>query len=388
MKKSSQPRLLLVIVALFWFGQYVYFPYQTPYLLAFGVTSSVLGIVIGAYGFTQLIVRMPVGIIADKKPRQKFFILIGILAVGLASLIRIFLPSEIGFLTANLLSGVASSMWISFMVLYSNYFDKKSQQKAMGNVVASLNMGVLFGFLSASLLYDTMGMQILCIMSAASAAIAIVLALFISEPKVSFERLPVKKLVTVYADRRLILFSLLALIFMGITSATTLTFTIQLAKNLGANGLEVGLSSIAYITMSFLSSLFISTKFAVKYGSKIWIPAMMLLLAIYCAAAPNCPSIGFIYAVQALAGISNGILFSCYPAEAMQNVPPEKKSTAMGFFQAVYAIGITLMPIMAGVVADVSDINAAFYMMAIVMLAGFACTLFYYYVWQKKRLAG
>lgn len=50
-KLNYQKNLLLIIVVLFWFAQYVYVPFQTPYLLTMQVSSSMIGIIIGIYGF-------------------------------------------------------------------------------------------------------------------------------------------------------------------------------------------------------------------------------------------------------------------------------------------------------------------------------------------------
>lgn len=46
-KLNYQKNLLLIIVVLFWFAQYVYVPFQTPYLSTMQVSSSMIGIIIG-----------------------------------------------------------------------------------------------------------------------------------------------------------------------------------------------------------------------------------------------------------------------------------------------------------------------------------------------------
>ena len=42
--------LLLMIVSMFWFAQYVYVPYQTPFLIEMGTTTDTVGR--QAYGHT------------------------------------------------------------------------------------------------------------------------------------------------------------------------------------------------------------------------------------------------------------------------------------------------------------------------------------------------
>ena len=364
---SHQPLLLLIIVGMYWFSQYVSMPYQTPYLLSIGTAASWAGVVVGAYGFTQLLLRLPVGLMADRKGNHKPFILIGVLAAGGASFLRVFFPHAIGFLCANLLAGTASAMWISFMVLYSSYFSEKEIQKATAKIIAVNNLGILFGFLAGTLFYDQMGMQFLCILSGVASIPAIFLALRIREPVLNIPRLAVKELVHVYCDKKLLLFSAFALIQQGILMSTCMSFTTEIAQQRGASGWEIGLCSIVYIAAAVLTSYFSSSRMAIRFGGRLWIPLIFGCLGLYCLLVPILPNVAWFYPVQLLAGASTGILFPFCTSETMKNIPLEKKSTAMGFFQAVYAIGMTFFPIATGSLAQMFPIQAAFS-----ILAGFA----------------
>lgn len=180
-KLNYQKNLLLIIVVLFWFAQYVYVPFQTPYLSTMQVSSSMIGIIIGIYGFSQMILRMPIGIMADKNGRHKLFIILGVTASALASVFRIILEPQTGFLVGNILSGFASAMWISFMVLYASYFTCENLQRAMGLIMAANNIGVLGGFVLSTLSYNHLGMNFLCLLSICSGVPAILLSFGIKE---------------------------------------------------------------------------------------------------------------------------------------------------------------------------------------------------------------
>lgn len=379
-----QQGLLLAIVGMYWFSQYVYMPYQTPYLLSIGAAASLAGIVVGAYGFTQLLLRLPVGLLADRRGKHKTFILLGAVSVGAASLLRTLFPNEIGFLCANLLAGMASAMWISFMVLYSGYFRAEEMQKAMGRIITVNNLGILFGFLAGTLLYDRMGMQFLCILSCAVSIPAVALALLIREPSPNLPRLPIHELVRVCLDKKLLLFSLFALVQQGVLMSTCMSFTTEIAKQRGASGWEIGLCSIVYIAAAVATSYFSSSNTAAKLGGRGWIPLIFGGLVLYCILIPLVPNVWWIYPVQVLAGASTGILFPFCTSEAMQNVPPEKKSTAMGFFQAVYAIGMTFFPIFTGALAQSFGLSVAFYFLTLLAATGVAVSLIYY---RKEKRA-
>ena len=64
-RRKRREWTLLAVVVLFWFAQYVYIPYQTPFLTGKGVAAWMIGTVVGAYGVTQMIFRLPVGVMAD-----------------------------------------------------------------------------------------------------------------------------------------------------------------------------------------------------------------------------------------------------------------------------------------------------------------------------------
>ena len=54
----------------------------------------------------------------------------------------------------------------------------------------------------------------------------------------------------------------------------------------------------------------------------------------------------------------------------MEGIPLEKKSTAMGFFQAVYAVGMTLIPMVTGYLVERADMRGGFDFLAILAILG------------------
>lgn len=375
---QQQKRILLTVITVFWFSQYIYIPYQATYLTSIGVVPSLIGLIVGAYGFSQLVLRMPVGLMADRKARHKPFILLGILLAGTASLFRILLPNEWGYLIGSILSGCASAMWISFMILFFSYYEKEQLQQASGLAVGANNFGILIGFLAGTLLHEKYGMQLLCALSFLLAIPAFFLSFFLKEADTGEDALPVKELVQVYFNKRLIVFSLLALIQQGVQLSTSMSFTTKIAQSRGASSVQIGVCSIIYILTAVISSYFTASKAAQKAGARIWIPVILLCLAAYCILLPNLPTVEWIYAAQILSGLSTGILFSFCTSEAMKDIPKAKSSTAMGFYQAVYAIGMTTFPMITGAVTGQFNIRTAYYVLAGITVVGLAGAIRFY----------
>lgn len=375
---AKQKTLLLWIVGMFWFAQYVYVPHQTPFLYELGTSSTLVGMVVGAYGLTQFLSRMPIGLLADRVGRHKGFIVFGVAAAGLASLLRVLMPNADGFLLGNLLSGLASGMWISFMVLFATYFAADKLQQSTGRIIAANNIGIFCGFVLSMISYEQYGMGFLCITGAIVSIIALILSLMIREDHTTQTPLPVRELVTVYRNKRLILFSMFALIQQGIMMSTSMSFTAQAARLIGATEWEIGMCAVVYIIAAVLSSYFAAGEFATRIGAKVWVPASSLALALYCLLVPNAPTPISFYGVQIFAGISTGVLFSYCTSEAMQEIPPTKRSTAMGYHQALYAIGMTIMPIITGRIVEGYDMTSAFYFLAVTSIIGVIISLIFY----------
>ena len=138
---------MCAITAFFWFTQYIYVPFLTPYLFTLSITATMVGLIVGAYGVTQLILRIPLGITVDIVRNHKLFIVIGTFLAGASSLGMIISPSPVLLCIANGVSGVASSSWISFTVLYPVYYEKSEGTKAIGTINLFTNAGRLAAFI-------------------------------------------------------------------------------------------------------------------------------------------------------------------------------------------------------------------------------------------------
>lgn len=195
-------------------------------------------------------------------------------------------------------------------------------------------------------------------------------------------------LIKVYADKRLIFFSILALVQQGILMATCMSFTTQIAHEINASAFQIGLLSIVYIIVAVLASYFSASNFARRLGSSLWIPFILFVLAIYCFAVPNIFSPNLLIAIQILAGLSTGIVFSFCISEAMKNVPIEKRSTAMGYYQAIYAVGMTIVPMIAGNIAEIYNLNIAFYLEGIIAVVATVASMIYFKYDNRKTIKG
>lgn len=288
----------------------MYIPYQTPYLLSLGLSGQAVGSIVGAYGISQMLLRLPLGMMADMGGTHKRLIVLGGLLAGTASILRVVLNSGAGFFAANLLSGFASAMWISFMVLYMSYFPANAQHTATSSLILCNNLGMLLGFLISFLCYEAVGMQMICVCSVAGGFGAAVLALGLSREEKPVQRAVPQELLRVCAGKRLLFFSLLALIQQGVQMSTTMSFTTQIMKELGASTQQVGLASVVYMVSAVGWSKFSSSALCAKIGARRWIPLVFLTTAAYCLLTPRASAVLTVYLLQTLPGLATGVLYT------------------------------------------------------------------------------
>ena len=285
---KRRENILLVTIVCFWFALYVYIPYQTPYLTALGVSAGTIGTVVGSYGVMQLLLRLPVGVMADYAGRHKPFVILGAALTGLACAVRFLIPDGTGFLIGNIISGCGASTWISYMVLFSGYYGRQEQQKATSRAIMACNLGMCLGFVFSTCFYAVTSMRFLCGAGVAAGALGVVLALSVREetkdPKTEQangngkeKRTSVRDLLYICFNRKLILFSLLALLQQGIQMATAMSFTTQILEDLGAGAAFIGCASVFYMIAAVVSAQFASTELCEKKGARFYIPVVFLL---------------------------------------------------------------------------------------------------------------
>ena len=371
------PNTLFIIMILYWFSLYTYIPFQVPYLYALNVTPSIVGIILGLYGASQMILRFPFGIISDYFGKYKIFIVLGSLLSAISCIIKMVYPTANGFLVGNILTGVAASTWLMYMVLYYSYFDRSKEHMAASKCLVANVIGMFLGFLFATIFYQKFGMNLMLIAAALAAFAATILALFLKEEKRD-KKSNIKDLILVIKNKRLLFFSVLSIIEQGIHMAASVSFTLNRIKELGGASYLVGIASLLNMFFAIVSAYIASTSFASKRGSKFYVPFSFVLLGLYCVSVILTKNIFVIVASQILSGLSIGMLASYLTSEALIEIDRDKKSSAMGFYQTAYSIGIFIYPIITGKIVEMYSIEIAYiFLTASAVICAFIALLYY-----------
>lgn len=376
----SQTARLLLVIGLFWFTQYVYVPYTTPFLLAQKVSADFVGLVVGFYGAIPFFTRLFVGIFSDKIGYYKPMIIVGCASAAVASLIRLYLPTGMGFLIANIISGFSSSMWMCFILFHTKTLTKENLQKGMGYVLAACNGGILLGFFASATLYEHFGMFLMCLLSVSGGTISTIISLSLKEPPNQNINPPkVSELLHVAYNKRLWFFSVIGMIQQGILMGTAMSFSNEVAHSLGASAWQIGIMTMTMTASYTASNLLSSTHTAIKIGPGILMTLSQICMALYCVLMVTVDSVYVLIPIQILLGTTGGFVFSWCSAEALSQIESYRRSTALGIFQSMFAIGMTAVPIVAGYLfAHTSSLNSAFFFQALLAIAGALATAIYY----------
>ena len=394
----SQNTKLLVIIALFWFAQYIYVPNTAPYLLAQKVTADFVGIIVGVYGGVQMSLRFPMGILADWLGKHKLIIIVGCAFSGGASVVRILESTGYGFLIANIMSGVASSLWVSFMLLSTKYITPDRMQTQIGYLFAANNFGIMLAFITSAVCFEGFGMDFLCLCSALSGALAMLLAMSLKEddpayahlhePPESKHRPLVADLIKVAKRKRIWFFAFLASIQQGVTMTTIMSFSNEAALRIGGSSYEMGLMTIVFILFNVISSYYSGKPPFTRISQGFLVSSALFMLAAYCFLSVMVTHIYLLIIIQVFLGWSFGFVFTIATSEAIVGVEHYRRSSAIGLFQALFAIGMTTVPIIAGriIELDDGDLKAAFFFQGWLCIIAFVATVYFYYMKRRNHL--
>ena len=363
-RAAQSARYLFLITALFWCAQYSYTQFINPELERMGMNAAFMGLVSGGYGFAQTLLRIPLGITADRLGRQKPFVVAGSLLAAISSAGFLMFYSPWGFLASRAVAGFASASWVSFTVLYSAYFSHSDGPRSISHLTASNMMGRLAGFFLVLFIIPHLGLKSSFALSLAAAALAFLLSTGLHEVQHAHQGISLATMLKVARDPYLLACSLVGILTQALAFSTYYGFTINVAKGLGADGKLLTWLNIALLIPNVLLNFLVTGRLLKRYSGRQLATAGFLVGALYCALVPLARDLPQLFALQVLGGSSSTLTFGVLIGQSVRDIPQAMRGVAMGFYQAVYGIGMTLGPILMGLLIDHQGMKAAFFIMA------------------------
>lgn len=377
--KQYRIPLFCLVTLLYWASLYTYVPVLTPYIESLGATHKMAGLIVGSYGFVQMLLRIPTGIISDKFHKRRFFISLG-LAFSLFSAGGMLLFKELTIiLLLRGLAGVAAATWVDFTILFSSYYKREETAKAIGTIMFYSTLGQTLAMFAGSYAADLTGFDATFIMGIFLAVTGVFLSLFLIEKNNPEVKPPaLKDIISVSTNKTLITVSLLAVLSQLVTFSTVFGFTPLFAnETLHISRFEMGLLTVFSSLPAAFSSL-LAGRFLTKYfNEKSLIIGGFLLTGIFTISVPFTQSLWLLLLTQVVAGIGRGLSFPMLMGLSIKDIPQNKRATSMGFFQAIYGLGMFIGPVTMGFLGDLFSLRAGFiFVGAIAILTALLAKMF------------
>lgn len=370
--------IFIVTTTLFWFSLYAYIPIFPGYIENSGASHRMVGLIIGSYGFSQMLIRIPLGIASDRLNKRKMFIIMG-LVFSLFSGFGLWAFKSAGsMLLFRSLAGVAAASWVTFSVLFSSYYKSGETTKAVGYIIAANNLGQVMAMLSGGALADWFGERSSFLLSAAAALAGLIAGIFIYENKnARKEPMTMVQLIEVGKSKNLIVLSILAILAQFIAYGTVYGFTPIVAKSLGADSSQLGLLTTLTVLPGIPAGALSGSFFGRRFGERRTLLAGFIVVAMACIAIPLAKSYTLLVLTQLIGGFGRGVVFPLLMGLCIKNVEDSKRGSAMGFFQAIYGLGMFMGPVVVGWISDVANLNTGFFITAFVgIVAAIGVVLF------------
>lgn len=369
--------VLNLAVIFLWMSMYTYVPTLTSYATSLGATAAMIGAIGGAYGIMQIALRVPLGILSDKIGRDRLILLIGFVILVFAAVLFIVVHDVFWVMIARGVSGAAAAWWVVICSSYAKFNAEENQVKAQGMLNASSNGGKVVAALAGGLLAQAFGLHAPFYFALIAALVGLGCILLFQTPRESKKIVPPsgKELLSLLKNKDMMVFSILAIFGQILSFAFPSYFTSEAAKLLGADSSQLGMLMVVYFLFSAVSSLFVGTKAYKKLGGIKCLALCFLTGALTCIPAFYHMNLAVIYVMQAVSGIGYGIILGALAGFVIKSVTPKLRSTAMGAFQSIYAIGIFLGPVIVGNVMEVSTMDTAFWVVFALMLAATVLTV-------------
>lgn len=359
---------------LFWSSLYLYVPILPLHAEDLGASLRMVGLVISAYAIGQVLLRVPIGIGSDIFGRKPFAVIALLLSAGGAAWLGLSTDAWSLF-AARTLTGFAAAGWVAISVLFASYYRGHSTPFAMSIIMGVNTFSLLVSTFIGGILAEHLG-NVKVFYGAAGVGVAGAM-LMMAAPESRPDKAVAYSLgryLSILRNPLLLQVSAVCITLQFVTFGVNFGFLPVLAERMGASKAEVG-----YITTAGLAAAVVGTIITAWAISRISTLGVVLVASVLSAASvvamPFMEDLVPLGAMQAVNGLGRGMLNTSLISLAVRAAAPQDRASAMGSYQALYAIGMLAGPAVSGVVADAWGIDSVFWLSAAVTVVGVGLAL-------------
>ncbi len=353
----------------YWAALYVYVPILPVYSQAMGASLAVVGLVVSAYGFSQLVLRVPIGVASDRWGRRKPFCVAGLLVASGGCLVLVLAPNPYWLIIGRGIVGVSAATWVTITVMFSDWFPAERVPGALALLTFLSGLAQMLSTAIGGRVSDSLGWHAPFVPGIAFGVLgAVMLAVIPEERRIGKASPSWSRMIRVGTEPRLLRVSLAGAFLQFSFWATTYAFVPIYAHGLGATRTDLGLLTSGALVPYTLAALAVS-RWVYRWGAIRSAVIGLLLCVVSALVVPVMHDLLLLGLSQAVSGLGRGLSMPVLLGLSIQNIAPSEKATAMGVFQAVYAVGMFLGPALSGLLADSLGLTAAFCISALMCAA-------------------
>lgn len=363
---KQRPWLFLLISFFLWFPHFLYVPILSTYLIFLDASYRVVGLILGGYGLMQFFFRIPIGVLSDYFSLRKSFIVLAMLLNLCSCLLYTVSIDPIVIGIARLLAGISASFWGIFTITYANCFDYKQLSKAMGQLSFVLVCAQFSGMILGGIVVNQFGWNVLFLIGLIISVIGLIITSFISIKSTYTTRKVTKKVFSsILKNRYLWYISLLSILAHAIIFSTIFGYTSDIALQKGMVKSMLWLIVTAFMLPHACIALCYDRFFVQKMGVEKTLFLSFNSVVCMMVLMPIVQQLWLFMLIQMILGAALGIIFPLLLSESISNIEESFRGMAIGVYQSIYAIGITLGPIIVGNTIDFFDSQAGMIVTAI-----------------------
>ena len=356
-----KPHNYVILGSLFWwFSLYIYVPVLPIYSKDLGSSLQFIGIIVGSYAVGQILFRIPIGYLSDRlKSRKLFSVLSGIVSfLGSSYLFISNSPNDV--LIGRTITGVAAAGWVAISVYYSSFFPRNERFKSSTIILSSNMLSVFLGTFLSGYISDLISIKTCFLLSMVAAILSSILFLFSKEkPFDAKSQFSTIQFINLLRNKLLICLCLIGIFIQFITFSINFSYFPIYLNKLSFSDSIVG-NLVAFYTLASFIGTISSPRLIKRFGLwKIFIYSA-ILIGLTTLITPLFENLFLLIFLRLIGGIGGGIIFSSCMSSIVRGFQENYQASAMGIFQAVYAIGMFLGPILSGVIGSYINLESVF----------------------------
>jgi len=364
-----QGGLFCVVTFFYWASLYLYVPILPVHAENVSGSLSLVGVIIASYALPQLLLRIPIGLYFDSLPKRKPLVAASLVmcAVGAGGLALS--PDAWSLSAARAATGVGAAGWVAFTVFFTGYYPSAASARAIGTINAVNQMALVVATGSGGAFAEVAGYRACFLVAGILAVVGLVVLSVTREPRGAVtargERTAFRSVAT---HPLLVASGLMALLLQFANFASVFGFVPVYGARIGATGSQLGIITMLTLGGSAMAA-YISVRLAERTGYTVALLGGAAILGVSLLLVPRTTTPFWLATVQFVSGFGRGMLASLLMALSIRSTSPGTRATAMGVYQAVYAIGMIAGPVVSGLLADTTELAVVFQVSAVLSFA-------------------